>query len=134
MRDRFSTSSDDVMEMGQIAMKTLIQKPVKEAVREAIAEEREARTTTGGGMESEESDSADGGRGLLSRRTILPILGIVGALAIARRRSDRLDNVESPTDLFGAGEGEEEMASQATEAVGRSEGEESGDVEEMSPT
>lgn len=90
MTDQRSSRSKLLLDLGRIGVKSLIREPVRDSVREALAEERaeadDQRRATHPPIEEESSE--DGNR-FLRPAMLLPILGLVAVGAIVRRRSPR---------------------------------------------
>ena len=91
MRDQQSSRSTRLLEVGQAGMTSLLREPVKQAVREALAEERPlAETRAEHTRRSEEDEHSEHGEEtetrLLRPAVLLPILGLAAAVAIVKRR------------------------------------------------
>ena len=74
-------------DLGRIGVKSLIREPVKEAVQEALAEEKVVAEKQVETTERPHEESEAGSRGrLLGPKFPLPILDIAAAGALGRRR------------------------------------------------
>lgn len=96
MRDQQPSRSKRVLDAGQMGVQSLIREPVKQSVREALAEEgslaetraehaRQSADAAESDRDEAEDESDDGSRSLRPL-VVLPVLGVAAAVALAKRR------------------------------------------------
>jgi len=101
MRKQSSSRLDRTVELGRMTVDSLVREPVKESVREALAEERAAsmdqsadEPPVGASTRRDRRTRESRGRTRrsLGMRRLLPVLGLAAAAAIARWRRRRADD------------------------------------------
>lgn len=110
MREQRSSRLERTLETGRVVADSLVREPVKESVREALAAERRAAGDppgSGGRRGSSvpdrppEVDAGEGKNRILRPRTLVVILGLGVAAAVAMGRAG---NDDDGTTEFGLGE------------------------------
>lgn len=87
MTDQKSSRSRQLLELGQIGMESLIRDPVRESVREALAEERIlAEDQVERRSRPDDGEQTGNGNRLLRPAILLPVLALAAAGAVMRRQ------------------------------------------------
>jgi len=96
MRDQQGSRSTKLLELGRIGVKSLVREPVKEAVREALAEERgltenRKRGQSEGWEEraslSDQTSQSESGNRILRPAVVLGLLGLVAVGILLKRQA-----------------------------------------------
>lgn len=80
-----SSRSKRLFELGRIGMESLIREPVRESVRQALAEERILAEDQVERTRQQDDEPGDGNR-VLRPVLLLPVLGLAAAVILRRRR------------------------------------------------
>lgn len=121
MREQLSARSEKTVKVGQEAMKLLYKEPIKEAVKETLAEEGlvsqqtaeqtqsniadrltpKESSTTQTKLEVTDSESADSGSSLLSPKVVIPAVALLGVALAIRRLGEGSLETEKLEEIVG---------------------------------
>lgn len=111
-----STRTERAIDTGQFVVEELLREPVRNAVREALAEEG-IEPHSSPTDERSRGATADGGNSYLTPKLLVPLIAVAAAMFYARRRRS---SGEAPTEGMTA-EAEERAAAPTGRSAGRTE-------------